>query len=450
MFRSTRAASEHYDPSPTARLLVGLAITFAAVAAFSWYAVHQIDGVRQLQTFTVDRNRKDSLQLLRIQNNLHSMSLSMRDMLERGQPYSLQAWKGEFDRIRFDLEDALRIENALAPASRTPEQRQHLSSSLAQFWAAVDGMFALAGAGREGEARRLIDKLLITQQAAITAAVARLLILNNEAQEQAVQAIQGIYNRVERNFYYFLLAVLVIISVTSLYLIQVNRRIFERMTALLDQRRVLARKLISVQEEILRSVSRELHDEFGQILTAVGAMLGRAARDGIPPESTLRTELTEVREIAQSTLDKMRSLSQVLHPTILDDYGLERALEWYAQQFGKQTGIDLRYEKTGSGPPVPDSAAIHVYRILQEALTNVVRHSRSSTVCVRLKLAAERLEMQVEDRGVGLPQNGAQPEVNGLGLVAMRERAEILGGKLEFRRPAEGGTLISLDVPLES
>ncbi|HJZ95155.1 MAG TPA: ATP-binding protein [Candidatus Solibacter sp.] len=429
--------------SPTRPLLIGLAITLLAVAVFSWYALSRIETVRELQTHTIDRNRQDSLQLLRIQGNLHSIALAMRDMVEGSEPYPLDSWKVQFDRVRFDLEDALNIEGRIAPASRRPDQQKQFAVSLLQFWNSADQMFGLARAGREDEARALIRTSLESQQASLTSTVARLLVLNNEAEEQAALAVQQIYGRVERRIYWFVLAILITICVTSLYLIRANRVIFDRLAALSDQRRVLARKLIGVQEEILLSISRELHDEFGQILTAVGAMLGRAGKS-LPPDSTFRTELSEVREIAQSTLERLRSLSQALHPSILDDYGLEKALEWYVTQFGKQTGIVIRYEKQGSAPAVKNQEAIHVYRILQETLNNVVRHSQSSDAWVRLMVGRDHLRLEVEDHGVGMPAaaNG------GLGLIAMRERADILQGTLEWRRPSQGGTLVILEVPL--
>src|SRR5438876_3639722 len=337
--------------SPTRPLLVGLAITLLAVAVFSWYALSQIEVVRGLQTHTIDRNRQDSLQLLRIQNNFHSLALAMRDMVEESETYPLDSWKIQFDRIRFDLEDALNVEARITPASRRPDQQKQFAVSLLQFWNSSNQMFALARAGKEDQARALIRTSLESQQASLTSTVARLLVLNNETEEQAAIAVQQIYDRIERRIYWFVLAILITICVTSLYLIRANHAIFDRLAALSDQRRVLARKLIGVQEEILHSISRELHDEFGQILTAVGAMLGRAGKH-LPPDSTFRIELSEVREIAQSTLERLRSLSQALHPSILDDYGLEKALEWYVKQFGKQTGIVIRYEKQGGDPVV--------------------------------------------------------------------------------------------------
>ena len=433
--------------SPTRALLVGLAVTLLAVAVFSWYALRQIEGVRELQSNTVDRNRKDSLQLLRIQNNLHSLGLAMRDMIEGTEPYPLDAWKVLFDRIRADLEDALRIERGIALPTPTPTrtgQQSHLTTLLDLFWKSSDQMFRLSREGKADEARSLLRTSLESQQASLASTVAQLLILNNEGEEHAASAMQEIYDRVQHNIYWFVFAVVVTIFATSLYMIQANRRIFDSMATLSDQRRILARKLIGVQEEILHSVSRELHDEFGQILTAVGAMLRRAEKKGLPPDSPFRVEVREVLEIAQSALERLRSLSQALHPTILDDYGLEKALEWYAAQFGKQTGLVIRYEMAGSGPDVGEEVAIHVYRILQETLNNVVRHSKSQTACVRVKFSAHRFRLEVEDRGIGLP---SEPK-GGLGLVAMRERAEILQGRLDFLRPAEGGTLVVLDVPL--
>src|SRR5207247_6424269 len=112
---------------------------------------------------------------------------------------------------------------------------------------------------------------------------------------------------------WFLTATLVAIVLTSLYLIRSNRRLFARLEALSEQRSELAQTLIATQESTLRHISRELHDEFGQILTAIGSMLGRAGAQA-PEGSRLRADLREVREIAQTTLEKVRTLSQTLHP----------------------------------------------------------------------------------------------------------------------------------------
>ncbi|HBY59890.1 MAG TPA: sensor histidine kinase [Solibacterales bacterium] len=433
-------------PSPTRRLLVGLGVTLAAVAVFSLYALFQIQGLRRLQSETVDRNHKDSLQLVRIQNNLHALALSMRDMIEGRNPYPLDAYQAEFQRLRADLDDALRLEGELSPAERTPAQAESLRLSAAAFWEGVDAMFQAAREGREKEAREIVRNRLLMQQAALTTTIARLLVANNDAEERAAAEIAKIYQGVERSIYRFLAAALGAIAVTSLVIIRANRRIFDQLASLSTQRQTLARKLISVQEDLFRSMSRELHDEFGQILTAVGAILSRAEKKGLPEDSPLRGDLREVREVAHQTLEKLRSVSQTLHPNVLDDFGLEKTLEWYVGQVRKQTGLAVQYERKGDAPPVPDEIAIHVYRIVQESLNNVARHAGVTEAALRVTFHPGGLSLEVEDHGKGMPEwrNGA----GGLGLVAMRERAELMGGSLRFERPMEGGTRVSLEVPL--
>ena len=107
------------------------------MVAYSGYITRQISGLRELQNNLVDRNRKDSLQLLRIQNDLNSLALAMRDMLDNDEPYPLTAWSAQFQRVRTDLDDALRREKQVAPVNRTPDQEQYLENSVAQFWDAV-------------------------------------------------------------------------------------------------------------------------------------------------------------------------------------------------------------------------------------------------------------------------------------------------------------------------
>src|SRR6266536_2201007 len=408
--------------TPTLVLLFGLILTLAAVVAYSSYIIMQIKGLRELQSELADRSRRDSLQLLRVQNDLNSLALGMRDMLDSDEPYPLTAWSTQFQRIRADLDDALRREEQVALVERSPEQREYLRRELAQFWDAADRTFALAKSGKQDEARADIRISLQARQAALSTAVARLLIQNNENEEIIAARRAQIYDRVQRQVYVFLAGPLTAILLTSLYLIRANRRLFARLASLSAQRSDLAQKLIATQESTLRYISRELHDEFGQVLTAVGSMLGRAEKQ-TPENSPLRADLREVREIAQNTLNTVRSLSQALHPVMLDEAGLENTLDWYLPTVERQTGVDIAYEKSGQAFPVRGTPAIHIYRIVQEAINNVTRHSAARQAWVRLGFLPDSLEVEVEDHGTGFTAtNGRQ----GIGLVAMRERAELL------------------------
>jgi signal transduction histidine kinase len=139
-------------------------------------------------------------------------------------------------------------------------------------------------------------------------------------------------------------------------------------------------------------------------------------------------------------------LSQALHPVMLDEAGLESTLDWYIPTVERQTGIAISYEKKGEPFAVDGGSGVHVYRVLQEALNNVARHSGAKQAWVRLRFLPTTLELDVEDHGVGFAE---QLPRQGIGLVAMRERSELMGGQLVLSRPAEGGTLVHLVVPRE-
>ncbi len=423
--------------------MLGLVITLATIVGYSWYISLQISRLRELQTDLTDRNRRASLQLLRIQNDLNQLALNMRDMLEADQPYPLIAWSAQFDRIRSDLSDALAREEALTPR-RTPEQSQYLTSSLQQFWDAVDRMFELARAGREEDARTQIRVSLQERQAALSTAVARLLVQNNQREAQTAERVRDIYRDVQRQVYWFLAATLATIAATSVYLISSNRRLFAQLASLSDERRELARRLIATRESTLREIARELHDEFGQLLTAMGSMLSRATRHA-PADSVLRTDLREIGEVAQSALDNVRGLSQTLHPSILEELGLESAITWYLSTVERQLGVRVSFECHGAVMPIDDTTAIHIYRVLQEAVSNLARHAAVHEASVNLRFEADTVALDVRDHGRGFDP-GDTPR--GLGLVAMRERAELLGGTIEFLQPPGGGTLVRLRVPI--
>jgi signal transduction histidine kinase len=438
------------------------------VVACAWYISAQIAGLRALQSNLSDRSRRESLQLLRIQDDLNQLALAMRDMLDGNEPYPLVAWSSQFERIRVDLDTALKRQAEVAITQRTPMEATYLSRSVAQFWDAADRIFALAADGQDAEARTQIQLSLQARQAALSTAVARLLVQNNATEEQTAQEVQAIYSRVQQRVYVFLTATLLVIAATGLYLMRSNRRVFAEIAALAEERRDLARQLKTAREATLRDISRELHDEFGQLLTAMGSMLTRAGRR-VPEGSPVRSELREINEIAQSALDNVRSLSQALHPSILDELGLESAIESYLATVGRQTGLTVSYERRGTLLAIDPAISIHVYRVLQEALTNVARHSGAREATVRLTCDGQWLELVVEDAGRGIspesagplrgsglagPLRGSRPTSERLrgsrpttGLTGMRERAALVGGTLEIESPPTGGTRVRLRVP---
>jgi signal transduction histidine kinase len=210
-----------------------------------------------------------------------------------------------------------------------------------------------------------------------------------------------------------------------------------------EQLTALSARLMSLQEEERRRLSRELHDEFGQSLTAAMAYLWLVDRQ-LPEEMTaLRKPIAETRRLMSQTLGAMREMAQLLRPSSLDDFGLVPSLEGHLQSFETRHQIGTSFTADGLPERLPADMETALYRIAQEALTNVARHAQARHVRVSLGVQGHTIELEVEDDGVGLPP-GAKGD--GIGLIGIRERARALRGDVSLT--SERGTRLRVRMPL--
>lgn len=230
-----------------------------------------------------------------------------------------------------------------------------------------------------------------------------------------------------------------------------NAQLLEQLKSQSEQLRKLSWKLIEVQEETLRQVARDLHDEFGQILTAIGVMLGRAGQKGLDKDSVFVQDVQKVKKIVEDTLQTVRDSSQIFRPAILDDFGLEQTLEWFTKQFSRQTGVKVHFQGEMIDSFFPGEDAIHLYRIVQEALNNIARHSKAQEAWVVLGEKSDELSLEIRDNGVGFDLAGEMDRISGegLGLMGMRERAEHLKGSFSIRSAPHQGTVVQVRIPLK-
>jgi two-component system sensor histidine kinase UhpB len=200
--------------------------------------------------------------------------------------------------------------------------------------------------------------------------------------------------------------------------------------------------LAAHESERLR-IAQELHDEVGQTLTAVLLQLSRAQAQ-LPAEQ--REQLSEAQEAARASLEDVRRIATDLRPEALGELGLASALAALGDSFGRRTGVQVRREIATPIPPLGGEAELAIYRIAQEALTNVARHSASDTAELTVTSDHGRLTLTIRDHGRGLGEGAA---VEGNGVRGMRERAGLIGASLTLDRPAEGvGTELRLELPL--
>lgn len=216
----------------------------------------------------------------------------------------------------------------------------------------------------------------------------------------------------------------------------------------------VSRRLLQAQETERHHLSRELHDEIGQALTAlkINIQANLQAVEALPAAGALKTRITENIGIVEQLLQQVRGLALDLRPAILDDLGLMPALRWYLDHRMRQAGIDAQL--TADPPDIhvrPDTATA-CFRIVQEALTNVTRHAQAKRVWVQLRQLNGRLDVTISDDGVGFDARAARENLahgEGLGLLGMEERAQLVGGRIEIKSEPAKGTEIYVSLPLE-
>lgn len=222
-----------------------------------------------------------------------------------------------------------------------------------------------------------------------------------------------------------------------------NARLFSEVREANERLQLLSRRLLAVQEEERKHIGRELHDQIGQMLTALKLMIESLAQ----PETSPRDVIGQAQTLIKELFDIIRGLSLELRPPMLDDGGLMAALLFHVEQYQQRTriAVDLR---CGELPRFDTEVETAAFRIIQEALTNVARHSRTSSVRVLVWLANDLLMMQIEDDGDGFDAQAAL-RAPGLGLSGMRERATLLGGRVTIDSAPERGTIVAVELPAQ-
>ncbi len=210
--------------------------------------------------------------------------------------------------------------------------------------------------------------------------------------------------------------------------------------------RHLSQQLVSSQEQERKALSRELHDEIGQLLTALRMELGNLERGRGLTGGETDPHLEQAKKLAESTLRTTRDIAMGLRPAMLDVLGLGPALEWQAREYSRRYHTPIRLEVDGDLRDVPDPHRTYLYRIVQEGLTNCARHAQAKNIHVKLKDSSGQLAVLVEDDGVGFDQHGGV--AYGLGLLGMTERVRELSGQLSIQSEPGKGTRIAVVLPL--
>jgi signal transduction histidine kinase len=208
--------------------------------------------------------------------------------------------------------------------------------------------------------------------------------------------------------------------------------------------RLLSQQLVAAQEEERKKLTRELHDQVGQMLTALRMEISRAGRGRNLSDSQIRQPLAEAKRLLDTILRSVRDLAMGLRPSMLDDFGLQPALEWHVRDFRRRysTAVDLTL--SGELDTLPDQYRTAVYRIVQEALTNCARHARAGRITVDVRSERNTIELSVSDDGVGIDP----AHERGVGLLGIEERVRELHGTFEIASRQPQGTELRVTLPV--
>jgi len=227
-----------------------------------------------------------------------------------------------------------------------------------------------------------------------------------------------------------------------------NFRLFKEVKEKEEIRGQLLTKLITAQEDERRRIARELHDEVTQSLTGLVMSLN-AVMENAPEE--LRERLASMQVVTETTLEEVRRIVHALRPSILDDLGLVHALRWHAKSYLEEAGVAVNFQAIGlSEARLPSALETEIFRVAQEAITNIARHAQAKNVDIRLELRGGQLSLLVQDDGVGFDEASvlSQKGRPSLGLLGMRERVTLLGGQFHIESKPGRGTKIYLEVPV--
>ncbi len=336
------------------------------------------------------------------------------------------------------------------PAER--DRLAHLRTEVRDFRATMNDVLATDRTTWPRGARQLLNERVVPRRQTVIQVSEDVQALNRQAFVDQQARLASVYDTAERRawerFGLALAGSLGIALMATLYAGRLEARLLrqretERQNAEDLQR--LSAKLITVQEEERRAIARELHDEIGQVLTAVKMELAVAQRTidaaGVPGRP-----LDDAHSIADAALTSVRDLSRLLHPALLDDLGLAAAVDASAKGFRRRHGIAVDLDATGLHSRLPQPVEAAAYRIIQESLTNLARHAQARRCRIALVHDGSMLTVTVEDDGVGMQTAEAEHggASRGLGLISMRERVTQLGGSLSLiSRPGQGTRVIA-------
>lgn len=433
-------------------LTAGFGSLLALIVLFGVSAARRVEQIQAEVDAVHETFQSAEHTLSDLHSDFYLASLMVRDFLLDSSRQSAAAQRQELLEIRASIGKRLKqLEQSVSPEERGLLERLH--SEIDIYWEVLDPIFEWTPMQKLGLSAAFLRHQVLPRRQGVLSISQEIRDFNKANFQREQNKIQS--NRQELRRYLVKMAALslslgLLVAVVSI--VRISR--LERWTD--EQRRLseltgeelrrLSQQLVRAQEDERRTLSRELHDEVGQLLTALRMELGNLdqLRNGAGPQ--FQQHLEEARGLAGQALQEVRNLAMGLRPSMLDDLGLVPALEWQAREFSRRSGVPVHVQADGHFEGLPETTRTCVFRIVQEALTNCARHSGARSIHVELQAGPADLSVRVEDDGVGFQQESVAGQ--GLGLRGIEERVRELGGRFQILSQPRQGAVLQAEIPL--
>jgi signal transduction histidine kinase len=423
--------------------MLGLML-FAGIDSLRALRQVQSRNVQIRQTFLV-RNRA----LEEIRSALYQSGTYTRDYLLERDAARAETYRAGEQRVRSRMDAALeRYSQSLDANEEAPFAA--LQSRIADYWKLLDPIFHWDAGEKLARSDAFLHQQLFPQRSTALEIADRIAAVNEQELSKGDELLKALFDR----FRYRLgLMLALTLGIGALLALATTRHIlrlardaemrYGQVVHAQQELKELSARLVEAQELERRAISRELHDEVGQSLSALLMELGNLGAVA-PGDAELRQHVEAIRKLAESSVNVVRNMALLLRPSMLDDLGLVPALQWQAREISKRTGMAVEVDAETVADDLPEDHKTCIYRVVQEALNNCARHASAHSVRIRVVQEAERIRLTVQDDGQGFDST----HVRGLGLLGMEERVTHLGGQFQLRSEPGRGTALRIEIPL--
>jgi signal transduction histidine kinase len=398
-------------------------------------------------------HRNVEITLRRLRSDVHLSGIYIRDYLLDTDREEAPQYRQKLTELRQNHADNVKRLRGLLPP-KASARVDTLEKGLDDYWLAFEPLFEWSSYEKVMRSGRFLRREVLPRREAVLEITRDIEQLNNAnlaaQRAEVARRLVSFREDLQRRLWRTLLLGFVVAFVAVVRLRMLERRSEMQRTHAEhaeQEMRLLSQQLVATQEEERKKLTRELHDHVGQMLTALRMELGRAGRTRDAGQPQTMQAIAEAKRLVDTILRSVRDLVMGLRPSMLDDFGLQPALEWLVRDFRRRSGISIDLTLDGELDTLPDQYRTCIYRIVQEALTNCARHAHAKHVQVAVRLAENTLALEVSDDGVGLDPAGAR----GMGLLGIEERVRELHGRFHIQRRETGtgdGTVLTVAMPV--